>query len=379
MKRLPLALYTGIGLALLVAGVFFRTTQNSYSEDTTKAGFLSNLQTVVANKLSNNKTRQGLIEAYCYATARSQGFTDASAKGLYYDPSKSFFLSVLCSKEGSNREVIEQYVSDYDREELDIPGCQWDDDMNSCDFSVFLPALFRAVMNDISKVKLTQLYTYEGGSTEEAIKAFSDTYFGSGETICKSSSITYLNASSSSKESAQCTHPQTRAILEQYLEQSAHLLESVKLIEGEQLLAANAEGCDQPKNFLLCAFQNNSATSRESFHNLIYNELLFYKLFLTLVSERFTNSPDYSSFRVLSSSTTDTNHEVIRLEQEANLSQKAVGTMEKTLQNMQATFPIHIVLLAYYEDVLSFRKSIVQIYTPIHQLYYKLRNVQEKK
>lgn len=53
--------------------------------------------------------------------------------------------------------------------------------------------------------------------------------------------------------------------------------------------------------------------------------------------------------------------------------------MEKTLQNMQATFPIHIGLLAYYEDVLAFRKSIVQIYTPIHQLYYKLRNVQEKK
>lgn len=160
LKRLHLAVYTGIGLAIIVAGVFYRT-KNSYSEDTTKAGFLANLQTVIANRLSNNKTRQGLIESYCYATARSQGFTDASAKGLYYDPSKSFFLGVLCSKEGSNRDAINEYLSDYDREELEIAGCTWDDDMNSCDFSVFLPTLFRAVMNDISKVKLTQLYTYE--------------------------------------------------------------------------------------------------------------------------------------------------------------------------------------------------------------------------
>ncbi len=46
---------------------------------------------------------------------------------------------------------------------------------------------------------------------------------------------------------------------------------------------------------------------------------------------------------------------------------------------MQATFPVHIGLLAYYEDVLEFRKALVKIYTPIHQLYYKLRNVQQKQ
>ena len=67
--------------------------------------------------------------------------------------------------------------------------------MTTCDFSVFLPKLFSIVMNDLSKAKLAQLYGYQTVSTDEAIKAFSDTYFGPGETICGSKSAVYLGKS----------------------------------------------------------------------------------------------------------------------------------------------------------------------------------------
>lgn len=56
--------------------------------------------------------------------------------------------------------------------------------MTSCDFSQFLPKLFAIVMNDLGKVKVSQLYSFEGASPDEAAKAFSDTYFGPGDTIC---------------------------------------------------------------------------------------------------------------------------------------------------------------------------------------------------
>ncbi len=52
--------------------------------------------------------------------------------------------------------------------------------MNSCDFSVLLPKIFAVVMNDLSKAKLAQLYSYQGTSSDEAVKNFSDTYFGPG-------------------------------------------------------------------------------------------------------------------------------------------------------------------------------------------------------
>lgn len=48
----------------------------------------------------------------------------------------------------------------------------------------------------------------------------------------------------------------------------------------------------------------------------------------------------------------------------------------KIIRNLYAKFPIHIGLVAYLEDLVNFRNSLVKLYTPIHQMYYKLRNAQ---
>jgi hypothetical protein len=49
----------------------------------------------------------------------------------------------------------------------------------------------------------------------------------------------------------------------------------------------------------------------------------------------------------------------------------------RILKNIERTFPIHIGLVAYFEDLINFRKKFVQLFTPFHQLYYKLRNVED--
>ncbi len=36
-------------------------------------------------------------------------------------------------------------------------------------------------------------------------------------------------------------------------------------------------------------------------------------------------------------------------------------------------------LMAYTEDIINFRKAFVKVYTPLHQLYYKMRNVQDER
>lgn len=107
----------------------------------------------------------------------AEGFSDPAAKGLYYDPQQSFFVGLLCSKTSVKMKKSSKFVRSYDWEELKIKGCTWDDSMTSCDYSIFLPKLFAIIMNDISKSKLAQLYTYQGSSEEDAIKHFSDTYF----------------------------------------------------------------------------------------------------------------------------------------------------------------------------------------------------------
>lgn len=51
----------------------------------------------------------------------------------------------------------------------------------------------------------------------------------------------------------------------------------------------------------------------------------------------------------------------------------------KELNQLQSRFPIHIGLMLYQEDLLTMRNSFAKIYLPIHQLHYKLENVQSKE
>lgn len=359
--------------------MFWRTISSSYSADETKETFVNNLLENMTSKLDKNKSRQGLIEAFCAGTAKAQGFSDPNAKGLYYDPQLSLFLGLLCSKTEDKSEKLKEFAKDYDREELKIKECERDDTMTSCDFSILLPKMFAIVMNDISKAKLAQLYSYQGNSPEEAIKAFSDTYFGSGEAICKTKDAVYLgDKEGASDKEKPCYHPQTRKVLEDFIKQAQEMAKDTKYLNAEELLKPHSDKCTKdPKQFLLCAFDNKNTYAWDSFHNLIYNELLFYKLFITLVNDRI-QYPEYNPFLVYTDTREESHQEITRLTQERILSEQAVMYTEKTLQNMQTAFPIHIGLLAQYEDNLAFRKALVRIYTPIHQLYYKLRKVQEK-
>ena len=50
------------------------------------------------------------------------------------------------------------------------------------------------------------------------------------------------------------------------------------------------------------------------------------------------------------------------------------------LLNISITYPLHVVIVAYEEDLLRMRdKYLVKIVTPIYCLYHKLRNVQYDK
>jgi hypothetical protein len=48
----------------------------------------------------------------------------------------------------------------------------------------------------------------------------------------------------------------------------------------------------------------------------------------------------------------------------------------RILDNIQTTYPMHIGMQAYLEDIKWYRKQLGKIHTPMHQLYYLLRNVQ---
>jgi hypothetical protein len=58
----------------------------------------------------------------------------------------------------------------------------------------------------------------------------------------------------------------------------------------------------------------------------------------------------------------------------SELMQQVIVTVDK----VRYTFPVHIWFLAYHESLVTFRDALAKLYTPIHQLKYKLRNAQAK-
>ena len=64
---------------------------------------------------------------------------------------------------------------------------------------------------------------------------------------------------------------------------------------------------------------------------------------------------------------------------EIEVNTQAIQQDFKIIRKLISTFPIHIGLVAYLEDLVNFRWEMTKLYTPIRQLYYKLRNVQTYK
>lgn len=73
--------------------------------------------------------------------------------------------------------------------------------------------------------------------------------------------------------------------------------------------------------------------------------------------------------------------EVLDMEQrksqlEVDVNTQAIQQDFKIIRKLISSFPIHIGLVAYLEDLVNFRGELTKLYTPIHQMYYKLRNTQ---
>ncbi len=107
--------------------------------------------------------------------------------------------------------------------------------------------------------------------------------------------------------------------------------------------------------------------------------MMFYNLFLGYYQSVLDDMINLQEIRLSNISTVverDT-FESLAILQEQEFTQQATYQMLRMLENLQANFPVYITLLAYKEDLEKLRKYLARTYTPLHQLYYTLRNAQE--
>jgi len=247
-------------------------------------------------------------------------------------------------------------------------------------------AIFNVLMNDLFNLKLMNLYCFNVDTTdvEKAVMNFSNKYFWSWNDICWEDSKYYLypkkvDYTDPADKSMICSHPLTYKYLKEKLKEVLQLKNNLKLI--------NSQWFDNlPENSLRRkAFSHNTSsnsTDVKNFYNILLNEYFWYSRWLNYykfviitkwgwvlswirLNEKFANVKfDYQKEADF------INDELVR-------SWKAITMSIRILKNIERTFPIHIGLVAYFEDLINFRKKFVQLFTPFHQLYYKLRNVED--
>lgn len=342
-----------------------------------------------------------MLVGFCKSAKETiDGFSDGN---LLYTANYSLFLWVLCKPlkvdvflvDSDGKNLGDKYIADELKNNwnalwIDPESCDPKSNLQTCDIENLIKTIFSAVMNDHSFLAIWS-WAMSTDKIDELIKEYSETYFGGGDTICDKKGF-YLNEKSIAGAEA-CSHPKTYKYLYDIIDGFQTQKKSLKTINKNNIaeIDKDAKTCEKWSNtfanLFLCSYTSKPLQNKQALQtNLRYNELMYYRL----LSKRLIIRYEGDIIWLWKTNLVDTNNgvskdmsyihkkQIASLENELEKSKLALTIMQKAVVNFQATFPLHVGLLAYYEDILWIKKSFVKIYTPLHQLYYTLRNVQSK-
>lgn len=359
------------------------------AQSMTTKDFIDNFVAAVSSDKSHSSdTRKGVVQKYCDVVGK-RVLQNNTTWFQHFIPTKSLFLDSICEyvwmplaeERISYANARIQWTLESLAKSWRFWNCRVDGTMNDCYVGAFFQEIYNQIQNDYSNLKLMSIYSYiKGeGSVEDAIKQFSEKYFWSGASVCWSDSLSYLNPTEVEDKWSLCSHPKTYQELKKSFENAKDLANKIKYINVTDIYQDAQNSCNvQNPDFVKCAFTQGEP-SWQAYKTLTYNELIFYQLFIQYYTfEILDGSKNPTQFFVDMGDSYDAlDSEITNLSTQISVSNKALDNSIEILRNVAYTFPIHIALLAYYEDVIKLRRVMVQIYTPIHQLYYKLLNVQD--
>jgi hypothetical protein len=273
-------------------------------------------------------------------------------------------------------------------------NCSWAGNLNNCSLSSYLSKVFNIIINDYTNSKIAWIYGYTKAlsnnkeantkPTFESLGQFSNYYFG--ECWPADSQVLYTNKEQiDGGDMSYCSHPNTYKVLSNFMENARGKVQNNVLIDYNILLEKGvgtllhrwlATDCTNSQ-------QSDGTVSLEcglaDYQHLVLNELLYYSLFMDFYKHYVVSSEQFWPLTI--GKDKQETQEVLDMEQrksqlEVDVNTQAIQQDFKIIRKLISSFPIHIGLVAYLEDLVNFRGELTKLYTPIHQMYYKLRNTQ---
>jgi len=316
----------------------------------------------------------------------SQNFCDImlSAKcvddGDIFDASQSVFMTLLCHNVGKWDKYTkinmhkkkdwwwllktwfkQFWVYDYYLlgEDSSFDVCDyhlWS--MNACDYSKYLPKMFDSIINDFFNIKHVNLYgitrSDEKLKPEDMANQFSNKNFP----------WLWLIWDKDKKPSLSICNPDTDyykktcKYLKSYMKNVQNLLHRLKVINIDWLIKSNEEtdcGNDFWDNILYCGLIWENLMPEKAFINALYNEYMWYRLFVSYYSYSLYIESDYSDISNNRTKALESNMEkVYWFEEQVLRTRAAISISLRALTEISSSFALHVWFMMYQEDAKIF-------------------------
>lgn len=304
-------------------------------------------------KNSDKTTFWSFLGHFCNKTTNITGTND---------PKYSVFLFLLCKESGFERSFeVKQWTEEY------ITNFSLPDIYN--DTEKYIQQAFDKTISSYMSIYQASIYGYTSSTTKskELSKYFSQKNFNFGADfldICATDKI--------------YSYPKTCSTLKSYQKWAKSLISKKNNILDNEVIFkefSELETSDKAGNMIIDWLYSDDFWDLIT---LVYNELFFYSLFV----EYYANALNqYSFFKnrwvtKFDEQISNNQDRIKKLYTNLEKSNNAITMTLDYLAKMSSTFPIHIWLSLYKEDIHRFNWAIVKILTPIDVLQHTLRNVQ---
>lgn len=381
---------------MLLSTISFSWAEDIPNSTTNFDDFSKKIQAELSSEDTRTKknplvVREKILQNFCTVMSKIGAdsgiptYADTDTK-IYYNPKQSVFIHIVCGPYGfiSQFEEPNQNPKTYFyKDDWITLGIYWttQDDiackssfaMTDCDIPQVFTSILHRILNDMFDIKQSQLYGWltQADDPKTRFNDFTANYF------------VWLELCPDKK----CNYPKTENRLLAYFKKAKWLIKKLDIINLDHIndqIKSRYFDCTYPfkptYNLVVCWFWSEKSASLEQFISMVENEIFFYRLFMAhymwwiQAERRLLNETDSWLNRAAEKAA-----EIIaKTQQQIAWTQDAVDMSMRSLREMTATFPIHIGLLIYYEDLYRLRKELVKIVTPLYTLSEKLRNVQKK-
>lgn len=244
------------------------------------------------------------------------------------------------------------------------------------DYQRLLYNTITAILNDIINISTARIYGATDPTKEKKTRDLANAYLAK-----HYNTIWHISESK--------PYTQTTSHMQSYIQAWNRIYDNVKIIDLTKtaLSAAQSNNLKGKRiTFLNHDTEQTQGATYTGIVDIIYNEFFFYQLMSTmllahqhLIREDKNNIPLSLHQPGINNVNFYINQYRWKIQDQHQTLLNTINESFKELNHLQSRFPVHIGLMLYQEDLLKMRNSLAKIYLPLHQLHYKLENVQSKE